>query len=125
MSMSFNSVTIVGRIGTIDAKENLTRVSVATNRSMKDKKTGEWNSETDWHSVVLFKDLAERAGKSLSKGDLALFNGSLSYYKTEKDGVKLTYTSIVANKFVKLTKSESYNNNATTNNKELNDEIPF
>ena len=44
------------------------KFSVATNRNRKDKNTGEWIKNTDWHNVVVFGKRAELGNLELYKG---------------------------------------------------------
>lgn len=106
-----NKVTLIGNLGgdpEIRTLENGTlvgRFSLATNENYKDK-DGAWQTQTEWHNVVVWRDLAERA-KSLKKGSTVYVEGKISYRKyTDKDGVEKTITDIVANTFRMLDKRE-------------------
>jgi single-strand DNA-binding protein len=106
-----NKVTLIGNLGgdpEIRTLENGTlvgRFSLATNENYKDK-AGEWQTQTEWHNVVVWRDLAERA-KNLKKGSTVYVEGKISYRKyTDKDGVEKTITDIVANSFRSLDKRE-------------------
>jgi single-strand DNA-binding protein len=107
-----NKVTLIGNTGQdpeIKHLENGTmvaRVSVATNENYKDK-SGEWQTQTEWHNVVLWRELAERAEKSLKKGMMVYVEGKISYRKyQDKDKVDRYATDIVANTFRMLEKRE-------------------
>lgn len=84
-----NNVTLVGRLGK-DAEvltaQGLTRLSVATTHSWKDKATGEWKEHTDWHRVTLWRE------RSLPKGALVYVEGRVSYREHEGKW----YTEIIA-----------------------------
>jgi single-strand DNA-binding protein len=110
-----NKVTLVGHVGQdpeIKRLENGTpvgRFSVATSESFKDPKdpNGEWQTQTEWHNVVVWRNLAEQAERSLKKGSLVYVEGKLSYRKyTGKDGVERTSCDVVALTFRSLTKRE-------------------
>ncbi len=124
---SYNSVTIVGGIGFIDKESFPFTLTVATDRRVKDKNSGEYTKVTDWHKICMFGKAAESAKDMLEKGDKALFEGTLTYYKTEREGVKVTYTSILCYKFVKLSpkKKESDGNTKPQKQEFDDDEIPF
>ncbi len=106
-----NKVTLIGNLGgdpeirTLENGTPVGRFSLATNENYKDK-AGEWQTQTEWHNVVVWRDLAERA-KSLKKGSTVYVEGKISYRKyTDKDGVEKTITDIVASTFRMLDKRE-------------------
>lgn len=107
-----NKVTLVGHLGgdpeirTLENGSTVGRFSLATNESYKDKE-GNWQNKTEWHNVILWRDLAERA-KILKKGSTVYVEGKISYRKyTDKDGVEKSLTDIVAERFRSLDKRES------------------
>jgi len=107
-----NKVTLIGNLGgdpEIRHLENGTavgRFSVATNENYKDK-DGNWQTLTEWHNVVVWRDLAERAEKQLKKGMMVYVEGKISYRNnTGQDGVERNVTDIVANTFRMLEKRE-------------------
>jgi len=107
-----NKVTLIGNLGqdpevrTIENGTQVGRFSLATSDSYKDK-NGEWQNQTDWHNVVVWRDLAERAASQLKKGSMVYVEGKISNRKyTDKDGVEKTVTDIVANTFRLLEKRE-------------------
>lgn len=110
-----NKVTLVGHLGgdpdirTLENGTPVGRFSVATNENYKDK-DGNWQSQTEWHNVVVWRDLAERA-KMLKKGSTVYVEGKISYRKyTDKEGVEKNLTDIVANTFRWLDKREGGSN---------------
>ena len=100
-SRSVNKVILVGHLGR-DAETSftasqisLTKFSVATNRSVKDRDSGEWKEETDWTRVVLWK--AENLAQYLVKGKQVYVEGRLRNYSyDDKDGKKVYATEVVA-----------------------------
>jgi len=107
-----NEVTLIGHLGAdpeVRRLENGTavgRFSLATNESYKDK-DGNWQTTTEWHNVVVWRDQAERAETVLKKGALCFVSGKISYRKyTDKDGVERQVTDIVADRFRLLEKKE-------------------
>ena len=107
-----NKVTLIGNLGgdpEIRHLENGTavgRFSLATNESYKDKE-GNWQTQTEWHNVVVWRELAERAEKQLKKGSPVYVEGKISYRKyTGQDGVERSATDIVANIFRSLERKE-------------------
>lgn len=88
-----NKVTLLGNIGqapdfrTLDSGQNACRLSLATNENYKDK-DGNWQQRTEWHNLMCWGQLAERAAK-LSKGWLVYAEGRISSRKyTDKDGIE-------------------------------------
>lgn len=110
-----NKVTLIGYLGadpeirTLDNGTSVGRFSLATSESYKDK-NDEWQSQTEWHNIVVWRDLADRAGKNLKKGSLCYVEGKISYRKyTDKDGIEKFITDIVASTFRGLEKKEGGN----------------
>jgi single-strand DNA-binding protein len=98
-----NKITLVGNLGadpelkTLENGTAVCRLSIATADNYKDK-TGEWQKQTEWHSVTLWRELAERAGQYLKKGNLVYIEGKVTYQKyTDSAGVEKYKTDIVAN----------------------------
>lgn len=73
-------------------------LSVATSKSYKDS-AGNWQEETDWHSVELWNDQASRVLDETGprKGDLVLIEGEVRYRQYQaQDGTNRYATSIRA-----------------------------
>jgi single-strand DNA-binding protein len=111
-----NKVTLIGNLGgdpEVRHLENgviVARFSLATNESYKDK-DGTWQTMTEWHNVVVWRELAERAEKQLKKGTMVYVEGKISYRKyTGQDGVEKNVTDIVANLFRLLERKEGSGN---------------
>ena len=111
-----NKVTLIGHAGgdpemrTLDTGAHVSRFSLATNESYKDK-LGEWQTSTEWHNVILWREQAERAAQQIKKGSTVYIEGKISYRKyTDKDGVEKTFTDIVANTFRLLEKRDRSDN---------------
>ena len=107
-----NKVTLIGNVGgdpdirTLENGTQVGRFSLATNESYKDKE-GNWQNQTEWHNVIIWRDLAEKAATSVKKGATVYVEGKISYRKyTDKDGVEKTVTDIVVNSFRVLDKRE-------------------
>ena len=68
--------------------------SLATTERWKDK-SGEKQEKTEWHKIVLWKNLAENAGKYLKKGSAVYVEGSLQTRQwDDKEGNKRYTTEI-------------------------------
>ena len=98
-----NKVTLVGRLGADPEVRNLengatvAKFSVATSENYRDK-NNEWQEETQWHDVVVWRYLAERAQESLKKGMLIYLEGKLTHRKwQDKDGNNRRTTEVVGN----------------------------
>ena len=107
-----NKVTLVGHLGQdpeVRRLENGTpvgRFSIATNENYKDS-AGEWQTQTEWHNVVIWRSLAEQAEKNLKKGSFVYVEGKLSHRKfTDKNGIERMSTDVVAAMMRPLDKRE-------------------
>ena len=109
---TLNEVKLIGFLGRdpemFGQNGNKTvRLAVATSNRWKDKSTGEIREETEWHRVVLFRQLAEFAEKYLKKGNLVYVSGSLKTEKyKDKDGIDRYATNIVARSIQSLERAE-------------------
>ena len=107
-----NRVTLAGNLGRapeVKVLENgaeVAKFSLATSESYKDK-NGEWQNNTEWHDVVCWRSLANKA-ESLGKGDSIYLEGKLSTRTWEdKDGNNRRRTEVVASYFRSLSKKSS------------------
>jgi len=87
--------------------------SLATKNSWKDRDTGEWNSHTEWHRVIVFGRLATFAA-TLMKGDHVQIQGQLrtrEFDKGDKNGTtgKQFVTEIRVTSIFKLDRSATEN----------------
>jgi len=84
------------------------KFSLATTETFKDR-AGKLISQTEWHTVVLWRGLAELAQKYLHKGSLVYIEGRLRTRSWEdKDGNKKFATEVVGDNLIMLDKrSES------------------
>ncbi|MGZ4037134.1 MAG: single-stranded DNA-binding protein, partial [Bacteroidia bacterium] len=82
------------------------RFSLATTEYYKDK-AGNRTEQTEWHSIVMWRGLAENAGKLLKKGMQVYIEGKIqSRQWTDKEGTKKNSTDILAESFLILQKRE-------------------
>ena len=107
-----NKITLVGHLGQdpeVRRLENGTpvgRFSVATSENYKDA-AGDWQSQTEWHNVVVWRSIAEQAEKVLKKGSLVFVEGKLTHRKfTDKNGIERISTDVVASLMRSLDKRE-------------------
>lgn len=96
---SLNQVNLIGRLGKdpdvrmVSGTVKKASFSLATSRFVKN---GDEKSEkTEWHNIVVWKNLAELAEKFLKKGMLVFISGEITYRTWEKqDGTKAYMTEI-------------------------------
>jgi len=108
--IGLNKVSLIGNLGKdpdfqyLAGQVAVAKLSLATTETFKDK-TGNAQTQTEWHTVVLWRGLAELAHKYLSKGSLVFIEGKLktrSY--DDKDGTKKYVTEIMAEQLILLDK---------------------
>ena len=97
-----NKVILIGNMGqdpdsrTMPNGNMITRISLATSETWKDRNTGEPQERTEWHRVVFFGKLAEIAGKYLKKGARVYVEGRLQTRKWQgQDGGERYTTEVV------------------------------
>lgn len=119
-----NKVTLIGRLGkdaemrTLDGGTIITRFSLATSESYKDK-ADQWVEQTEWHQIVAWRDLAKRTGEQLKKGMLLYLEGKLTYrIWKDNEGKEVKLTEIVLNSYRLLSKPE-YSNNSEQHHQNL------
>lgn len=107
---SLNKVLLIGNLGKDPEIRNLENgsmvatFSIATTESYKDK-SGNWHDQTDWHTIVAWRNLAETAEKYLKKGSPVFVEGKLRTRTWEdKDGRKHYQTEVIAEELVALSK---------------------
>src|SRR6201985_2993756 len=107
-----NKVNLIGFLGR-DAevrnanKRSFTTLSLATKSSYKDKKTGQYVAQTEWHRCVVFGKLAEFAG-TLTKGVHVQGEGALRSreYASKKTDSKQRIWEIRVDSILKLDRAE-------------------
>lgn len=102
-----NKVSLIGRLGanpevvTFESGKKLARFNLAINESYK--LNGEWQKQTQWHTISAWGKTAERIGMVLQKGHEIMLEGRLvnKPYET-KTGEKRVSTSIELTEFLVL-----------------------
>lgn len=96
-----NKVILVGNLGKdpetrhIEGGISVAKFPLATSEVYKNK-DGQRITQTEWHNVVLWRQLAETAEKFLKKGSLVYIEGRLRSRSWEdKDGNKRYITEVV------------------------------
>ncbi len=105
-----NKVILIGNLGKdpeiqyLEGNIPMAKFSLATTETYKDK-AGKLISQTEWHSVVLWRGLAELAQKYLHKTSLVYVEGRLkTRYWEDRDHNKKMATEIVADNLIMLDK---------------------
>ena len=152
MAGSLNKVLLIGRLGAdpeikqmVNGK-SVARLSIATSQSWKDKSSGERKEKTEWHRVVIFNEgLVGVVQQFLKKGANVYIEGSLTTrkWKDEASGQDKYSTEIVLQGYnssltmldgrnknensnlVSENKSSLPNDDVSSSNNDLDDEIPF
>jgi single-strand DNA-binding protein len=110
MAKSVNKVILIGTLGKDPELKYtpqgtaVTKFSMATNESFKDKQSGEWKERTDWHNIVCWQRTAEVAAEYLKKGRQVYIEGRLSTrsWDDKETGQKKYMTEVVCNDLVLL-----------------------
>ena len=110
-----NRVMLIGNLGKdpdvqfLEGNIGVAKFSLATTETFKDR-TGKLISQTEWHTVVLWRGLAELAQKYLHKGSLVYIEGRLRTRSWEdKEGNKKFATEIVGDNLIMLDKKMDAN----------------
>lgn len=108
MAGSYNKVILIGRLGRdpelryTPSGTPVANFPLATSETYTDK-NGNKQEKTDWHKIVVWNNQAENVTKYLSKGRLALVEGSLQTRKwTDNQGQDRYTTEIRAQRVVFL-----------------------
>lgn len=109
----YNKVLLIGNLGKdpeirrLESGNVVARFPVATNENYRDK-TGNWQTITEWHDVVAWRNLAERAERDLKKGSLVFVEGKITKRKwQDKEGNDRYSTEVIANMIRPLERRES------------------
>ena len=110
-----NRVMLIGNLGKdpdvqyLEGNIAVAKFSLATTETYKDR-AGKLISQTEWHTVVLWRGLAELAQKYLHKGSLVYIEGRLRTRSWEdKEGNKKFATEVVGDNLIMLDKRSDGN----------------
>lgn len=105
-----NRVMLIGNLGKdpdvqhLEGNIAVAKFPLATTETYKDR-SGKLVSQTEWHTVVLWRGLAELAQKYLHKGSLIYVEGRLRTRSWEdKEGNKKFATEVVGDNLIMLDK---------------------
>ncbi len=105
-----NKVTLIGNLGkdpevqALEGGTNVAKLSLATTESYKDK-LGQKQTDTEWHTVVAWRSLADLASKYLKKGSSVYVEGKIkTRFYEDKQGEKRYVTEVIAENIIMLDK---------------------
>ncbi|MEP6615163.1 MAG: single-stranded DNA-binding protein [Ginsengibacter sp.] len=111
-----NRVMLIGNLGKdpdiqfLEGNIAVAKFSLATTETYKDR-NGKLISQTEWHTVVLWRGLAELAQKYLHKSSLVYIEGRLKTRSWEdKDHNKKFATEVVGDNLIMLDKRSDGSN---------------
>ena len=108
-----NKVILVGNVGadpevkTLDNGTKMARIRVATTERVYIKEKNETKELTEWHSITLWRGLADVVDKYIRKGSQVYIEGKLRTRDYEKNGVKCFATEILAEDLKMLGKRDA------------------
>lgn len=130
-----NKVILVGNLGKdpeirhLEGGVAVANFTLATSEYYKDK-SGNRIEQTEWHSVVVWRGLADVAEKYLKKGMTVYVEGKIrSRSWDDKEGVKHYKTEIVGDAVTILSKKENNPNSPAEDHgssfSKTEDDLPF
>lgn len=129
-----NKVTLIGNVGSdpevrdLDSGYKVAKIRMATTERIYNKETQEARENTEWHTVILWRSLADVASKYIRKGSQVYISGKITYREwTDSDGNKKYQTEILANEVKMLgRKPEAQESKSETQQtQEAIDDLPF
>ncbi len=97
-----NKVILVGNVGmdpevrSLETGVKVARIRLATTERIFNRQTNETTEHTEWHTITLWRGLAEVVDKYVHKGSQLYIEGRLRSREWEQDGQKRYATEIVA-----------------------------
>lgn len=97
-----NKVILVGNVGmdpevrTLEGGAKVARVRLATTERLFDRQSNTTKEHTEWHTITLWRGLADVVDRFVKKGSQIYVEGRLRTREWEKDGVKRYTTEILA-----------------------------
>ncbi len=131
MAGSINKVILIGNLGKDPEVRHLengaavANLPIATSETYKDRKTGEKVTQTEWHTIVLWRGLADIAEKYLHKGDKIYIEGKLRTRSwQDQDGNNRYTTEVVADNLTMLGKMNDNSSGNGNSNPTSNEQTP-
>jgi single-strand DNA-binding protein len=139
---SLNKVQLIGRLGAdpemrhMPSGEAVVNLRIATSEKWNDKRSGEKQERTEWHTVALFARQAEVAGQYLRKGSLVYIEGQLRTRKWQDKQGNDRYSTEVLGREMKMLGSKQRDESEgepdppappaqTPKAEDFDDDIPF
>ncbi|MBR5133718.1 MAG: single-stranded DNA-binding protein [Alistipes sp.] len=97
-----NKVILLGNVGqdpevrTLESGVKVVRLRLATTERIFNRQTNETTDHTEWHTITLWRGLADVADKFVRKGSQIYIEGRIRSREWEKDGQRHTGIEIVA-----------------------------
>ncbi len=98
-----NKVILLGNVGldpevrSIESGAKVARIRLATSERIYNRQTSETREHTEWHTVILWRGLADVVDKYVRKGSQIYVEGNLRTRDwLDKENVKHSTTEIVA-----------------------------
>ena len=117
-----NKVILVGNVGldpevrALESGVKVARIRLATTERYTDRQTNETKELTEWHTVTLWRNLADVVDKYVHKGSQLYIEGSLRTREwMDKDNQKRYATEIVATDMKLLGRRADANTNPVAN----------
>jgi len=112
--MKKNNVTLRGNVGADpivkDLPENrkMMNFSMATSERYKNQQ-GEWQSDTQWHRIVIWGALAEKLANTIEKGTEVIVEGKINTRQyIDKEGVSKSTTEVIATDVIKTVREAAH-----------------
>lgn len=113
--MSLNKVLLIGNVGKdpevrylnnsnpSDQNAKVATFTLATTERYRDRVSGEMKELTEWHNIVTWRNLADRAERFIKKGAQIFIEGHLRTRQwTDQNGQNHSITEVVADNFQML-----------------------
>lgn len=98
----------------LEGNIGVAKFPLATTETFKDR-SGKLVSQTEWHTVVLWRGLAELAHKYLHKGSLVYIEGRLRTRSWEdKEGIRKFATEVVGDNLIMLDKRSDHGSSGSS-----------
>ena len=128
---SLNEVNLIGSVGQnpdiiTTEKGKLAKLSLATTETWVDK-NGEKQQRTEWHKIIIYtQGLVNLCEKYIQKASKIYVKGKLQTKKyVDKNGIEKYSTEIVLNGFDNKIVLLQFRQNTSSNDEEINEEVPF
>ncbi|OGU56440.1 MAG: hypothetical protein A2X64_03245 [Ignavibacteria bacterium GWF2_33_9] len=117
---SLNRATLLGNVGNTPELRHtpqgipVTSIRLATHSTSRDK-SGELTEVTEWHNIVFWRDLAQKAVNLLQPNSKVYIEGPLKTRKYEREGSFRFITEIVAETMIVIENRRKKEDDEETN----------